>query len=579
MKLLREFAVRFAGHQDTRRVQVCQACIIGLAAGLSAIALENGVYWLGELRNYLCTFASPQLVLPVVGMIGGLISGYLVQRFQPTAYGSGIPQVRAFILGAKLPLDLGVAVVKLIGGSIALGSGLFLGREGPTVHMGAAIARHLNRYFPTSPERTRQLVAAGAGAGLAAAFNAPLAGVFFVIEELLKDVSTETVGTALAACFVASVATHMLNAPHMDSTRAIAALPITFAPLDFVFWVILGAAAGVIGCLFNRGILLSLRFYREVLSPLPLSVRVGLAGLVSGVFIASIPDPHLRNFATLRDWIVAGHAEWYTMPFIFLGFFFLTLVGYGSGAPGGLFAPAIVLGSALGAMVSYLENYLFGVGSPETMALIGMGAFFASVARVPGTAVVIIFEITGHYTLVLPLMLANAIAVFVGSRIDRGSVYDLLREYSGLTPPELPNTAGAYMTADFATVPADSPATALEELFSSPKRERVAVMDNDALLGIIHEVDLAPHRHYDFPADVPVRGLIPPRVASVSPDSSMDEVVQLFAREDVREVTVMEGNKLVGIVRRSDAMRSLAVDKTPALVADSAPPVKPIQKD
>lgn len=569
MKALRELAQKIAGH-DSRRVQVIQACIIGLAAGLSALALENGVFWLGQLRTYLCTLADPMVVLPAVGLTGGLISGFLVQRFSPTAYGSGIPQVRAFILGAKLPLDIGVAAVKLLAGSIALGSGLFLGREGPTVHMGAAIAAHLNRFFPTPPARTRQLVAAGAGAGLAAAFNAPLAGVFFVIEELLKDVSTETVGTALAACFVASVATRLANAPHVETSRQIAELQISFAPHDLLFWVLLGAAAGVIGVVFNRGILLSLKFYREVLVKLPLTLRVGLAGLISGLIIASIPDPHLRNFATLRDWIVAGHTQWYLMPLIFVGFFFLTLVGYGSGAPGGLFAPAIVLGSSLGAMIAYLEVYLFGVGSPQTMALVGMGAFFASVARVPGTAVVIIFEITGHYQLVLPLMLANSVAVFVGSRLDKGSVYDLLREYSGLTAPEKPKIASAFMTADYMSVDGNRPAAELEEVFADPERERVVVLHNDALIGILHETELRRFRRYEFPANATIGNFVDQQEVSVSPETSMDEVVQLFAREETHEVPVVQDGKLVGIIRRSDAMRSIAVDVTPVggLVGD-----------
>ncbi|MBY0547944.1 MAG: chloride channel protein [Candidatus Obscuribacterales bacterium] len=562
MKALRELAQKIAGH-DSRRVQVIQACIIGLAAGLSALALENGVFWLGQLRTYLCTLANPMVVLPAVGLTGGLVSGFLVQRFSPTAYGSGIPQVRAFILGAKLPLDIGVAAVKLLAGSIALGSGLFLGREGPTVHMGAAIAAHLNRFFPTPPSRTRQLVAAGAGAGLAAAFNAPLAGVFFVIEELLKDVSTETVGTALAACFVASVATRLANAPHVETSRQIAELQISFAPHDLLFWVLLGAAAGVIGVVFNRGILLSLKFYREVLAKLPLTLRVGLAGLISGLIIASIPDPHLRNFATLRDWIVAGHSEWYMMPFVFVGFFFLTLVGYGSGAPGGLFAPAIVLGSSLGAMVAYLEVYTFGVGSPQTMALVGMGAFFASVARVPGTAVVIIFEITGHYQLVLPLMLANSIAVFVGSRLDKGSVYDLLREYSGLTAPEKPKIASAFMTTDYMAVDGSRPASELEEVFSDPERERVIVMRDDVLIGILHETELRRFRRYEFPAEATIGNFVDQRAVSVTPETSMDEVVQLFSLEETREVPVVKEGKLVGIIRRSDAMRSIAVDVTP----------------
>lgn len=366
---------------DSRRLAAFRAIVIGLAAGLSALALENGAYWLSYLRVKACTLYPAWIVLPGCGLIGGLISGFLVQKYSPSAYGSGIPQVRAYLLGAKQPLDIKLAIVKLISGSIALGSGLFLGREGPTVHVGAAIAVHLNKIFPDcSKEHKMQLVASGAGAGLAAAFNAPVAGVLFVAEELLKDVSTSTIGTAILACFVASALTHVFNAPHREAFTQIQSIPFQFTFHDIFFWVMLGFVSGIVGVWFNRGVILFLKLYRDYVK-IPPVVRVGLAGLISGLIIAIIPaDAHFRDYAALRDVIVAGNEAWYMVPFAFVAFFFLTLLAYGSGAPGGLFAPAIVLGSALGVMVSYVENYFFGVGSVEMMAMVGMGAFFAAVA-------------------------------------------------------------------------------------------------------------------------------------------------------------------------------------------------------
>ncbi|MBY0358111.1 MAG: ClC family H(+)/Cl(-) exchange transporter [Candidatus Obscuribacterales bacterium] len=465
--------------EDDTKFGLLSACIIGLAAGLSALALESGVWYLSSLRVWLSSQAPAIIVLPTFGLIGGLISGYLVQRFSPTAYGSGIPQVRAYLLGAKLPLDIKVAAVKLFAGTIALGSGLFLGREGPTVHIGAAIAAHLNRFIPCSKERTKQLVAAGSGAGLAAAFNAPIAGVLFVVEELLKDTSTPAIGTAIIACFVASIATHLLNAPHVESALPIRALQISFTPLDIAFWVILGIAAGILGSIFNKCILLFLKLYRDY-APIPICLRVGFAGLISGLIIAFMPDAHFRNYATLNDMIIAGQTAWYMVPLAFCAFFFLTLMAYGSSAPGGLFAPAIVLGSALGATVSYLEHYLFGVGSAETMALVGMGAFFAAVARVPITAVVIIFEISGHYALVLPLMIACAVATFVGARIDKRSVYDMLRQWSGLSGPDK-----ELLHGDCQSLEISSDSKALLELLEKVPLEKIVLVADGKFVGYL----------------------------------------------------------------------------------------------
>lgn len=548
--------------EDSRRTAILRATFIGLAAGLSALLLEFGAYWLSVLRVNASAVYPAWIVLPCCGLIGGLISGFLVQKFSPTAYGSGIPQVRAYLLGANVPLDLKLALVKLIAGSIALGSGLFMGREGPTVHVGAAIAAYINRCFPGSDDRRKQLVAAGAGAGLAAAFNAPIAGVLFVAEELLKDVSANTIGTAILACFVASTLTHIFNAPHMESSLQIQAMELKFSWYDLLFWLLLGFLAGVLGTLFNRGVLLFLKINRDYIK-IPVSLRVGLAGLISGAVIALIPaDAHFRDYAALRDLISAGQAQWYMVPFAFVAFFFLTLVAYGSGAPGGLFAPAIVLGSALGAMVAYLEFYLFGIGSTETMAMVGMGAFFAAVARVPITAIVIVSEITRHYNLVPPLMVATSIAYFVGSKLEKGSVYDMLRQYGGLDDEimlaqreENQLRARDVMTPISLVLSSNSQRDELMSALMEYSSRGIPVLSDKKFVGLIYADTILRRAQVIVPDDLNVTNLLTPSIVTANLNTTLTELQTMFKEIETNTIAVVDTEELKGLVHRNDIYR------------------------
>lgn len=545
--------------QDSQRVFVFSALAIGLVSGLSALFLEFGAYWLGALRVQASSVYPAWIVLPAFGLTGGLISGFLVQKFSPTAYGSGIPQVRASLLGARITLDFKLAMVKLLAGSIALGSGLFLGREGPTVHMGAALAAHLNKFFPLSKDKRKQLMAAGAGAGLAAAFNAPIAGVLFVAEELLKDVSTSTIGTAILSCFVASALTHVLNAPHMESTLQIQALELSYTWQDIFFWVLLGVLAGWLGTVFNRGVIFFLKLNRDYLK-IPVALKVGFAGLISGIVIAMMPeDAHFRDYAALRDLIVAGHEHWYMVPFAFGSFYLLTLLAYGSGAPGGLFAPAIVLGSALGAMVAYLEYYLFKVGSVETMAMVGMGAFFAAVARVPITAVVIVSEITKHYNLVPPLMVATATACFIGSKIEEGSVYDMLRQYSGLDEEaakgreqEHSESASDLMRPVKVSLSTESSAAELLQAIGDSNHCCLPVLDGNRFLGFLDPGKVVEHCQLSFKEADWLASSLQSELPQLAPELSLHEAMNIFREASQQVLAVTKEGELLGLLYRAD---------------------------
>ena len=194
---LRNFLVKAA--PDQALWILAESSVIGTAAALAALIFSFGVHWLGALREHLWAIFPVSVVLIGLGILGGFLCGLIVHYIAPEITGSGIPQVKAILNGLPMRISIRTALSKLVAGSLALGVGLPLGKEGPTVQVGAACGAILAKFGVESPRRSRQLMAAGAGAGLAAAFNAPLAGVMFVIEELLRDVSRTTVTTAFFA--------------------------------------------------------------------------------------------------------------------------------------------------------------------------------------------------------------------------------------------------------------------------------------------------------------------------------------------------------------------------------------------
>lgn len=425
--------------QEKEQLALFQACVIGLAAGLAALVVKTGIDWLGTLRVSDSYNLPAYIILPGFGLIGGLFAGFLVERFAPEASGSGIPQVKAIVKGIYVPLGFRVAVTKLVSGIVAIGSGLALGREGPTVQVGASLAVELNKVLPGAPEHKKHIIAAGAGAGLAAAFGAPLAGVLFIIEELLKDISSVTLVTATVACFIGAIVSRTTNSQTINLHQLQETLQTSFSGWEIPFFVVLGILSGVLGSFFNTAILRCLDWNGKL--PLRLTYRVGIAGLATGILIYLLPT-YFRDNAGLREMLIAGQTDWQIAAIAFAAQFFLTVIAYGSGAPGGLFAPSLVLGAALGYLVGLFEHATLGMGLTSTYALAGMGAFFSAVVRVPMTAIVIVFEMSNEFNLISPLMISCIVAFLVGERISKGSIYDKLLDLSFKTRTENKNSGG-----------------------------------------------------------------------------------------------------------------------------------------
>src|SRR5919199_2352322 len=517
-----------------RRLAIAEACLIGLVSGLSGVLLKQSAGWFGSWRVHASHLLPASLALPAIGLCLGLLCGFLIEWLEPEATGSGVPQIKGALAQFPIVLNLRVAIVKLVTSILSMSAGLTLGRQGPTVHIGAALAAQLSHWVPTSPDNRRQMIAAGAGAGLAAGFNAPLAGILFVIEELLRDLSNLTLGTAILASFIGAVISRLL-----------------------------GVLAGLLGALFNQGLLASLTLYDRLNLSLPL--KIGLAGMICGCVVALLPYS-FRDNNGLRELLITGKASWQFTSFAFVAHFVLTLVSYGSGAPGGLFHPSLVMGAALGYLVGVAEFHLLGIGLATNYALAGMGAFFSAVSKVPITAIVIVFEITTDFNLVLPLMMTCGVSYLIADKLAKGSLYQRLLEWRGYTLPtrnvEQSSLAGLtaadLMQPKVETLASQMTLDEAVQAFSRSHHRGFPVVDDGELVGIITQTDLANATQRQMPGDTTLAQIITPQPITVKPDYSLSEVLFLLNRYQLSRLPVTEGRKLVGIITRPDISRAEA---------------------
>ncbi len=562
------------GSISTRYVLI-QACIIGIFSALAALLLKEGVGWLGGYRLKLANAWGATVALPVFGLCLGTMAGWLVEQLSPSSSGGGIPQVKAALARFPIPLSLRVAIVKIIGTVMVLGAGMTLGRRGPTVHIGAALAAELSRWVPTSPEQRRQMIAAGAAAGLAAGFNTPIAGVLFVVEELMRDISGLTLETAIVASFTGAVVSLVLQSNNERLPQTLLELKdISFTTPEIPFYLILGVIAGVLGASFNRGIISCLRFNRRLQLPLPL--RIGIAGLISGVIIAQLP-PFFRDNTSLREFLVTGELNWQGMALAFMAHFFLSIIAASAGAPGGLFAPALVMGSALGYLMGDFEEFISGTGSESTYALAGMGAFFTAVVRAPVTAIVIVFELNADFNLVLPLMITCAVAYLSAETFYQGSLYKHLLKQMGMELEEETSSknnilnqlkAADVMQSKVETVSPHLLVSQLLQVMSTSHHRGFPVVDNGKLVGIVTQSDL--EKVTSERDKLSIGEIMTKPAIAVNPDVSLTNVIYLLNSHQLSRLPVVEGNKLVGIITRTDIIRA----EVEQLTADTQ--VKPL---
>ena len=408
------------------------ALLVGAAAGavgaLFRLALEHADQW----RNDLITWAQQEglagfLLVLLTCTTAPLFAAWLVRHVSPYASGSGIPHVEA-VLREEIPqAPFHLIWVKFLGGLFAIGSGLALGREGPSVQMGASLASLIGRVFRRKWPDCRVLFAAGAGAGLATAFNAPIAGAVFVLEELVRRfevhiaiaaVGASATAIAVARLFLGDAADFYVDA--LDYPRAEA------RPLFFM----LGAAAGLIAVAYNRTILAAIALAEKV-PGLPAEWRAAVIGTMVGTLAWFAPGL-VGGGDPITQRCLAGAETLSMLPLLFLLRFGLGTLSYAAATPGGLFAPMLVLGAQLGLSFGLVCQLAFPALDiqPEGYAVVGMAAFFAGVVRAPLTGMVLVTEMTASVTMLLPMLGACFVAMLVPTLLRDVPIYDALREHT-----------------------------------------------------------------------------------------------------------------------------------------------------
>ena len=416
--------------QQQRRWIFPRAALVGACAGVIALIFRMALTGADALRNAMISWAQ---TLPFMGwvfpvmltLLGAGISVAITRRYAPEASGSGIPHLEAVLHRFRNLEWKRVLPVKFFGGIIAIGSGMALGREGPTVQMGGAVGDAISRWLKVSERERLTLISAGAGAGLAAAFNAPLAGLVFVLEEVRRDFQPIVFGAAFIATAIADIIARLGAGQFPVFT-----IPSYPTPplLSLPVFALLGIVAGLLGVLFNKSLLTTINLYGKIPTRFVLpaaAITGGVVGLVGWFSPILIGSGH-----TLAESALNGSLLITTIPLFFVIRFFLTTTNYGTGAPGGIFAPLLVLGALIGLAIGIIANRLDPdiVPIPAVFAVVGMAAYFTAIVRAPLTGIMLIVEMTGNYSQMLPLLVGCFCAYATAEFLKDLPIYEALLE-------------------------------------------------------------------------------------------------------------------------------------------------------
>ena len=483
------------------------ALLVGAGSGLGAIVFRYLIFSftelftghrdpsaLGHFTNPHLPFLGPYVVL-VIPVVGGLLYGPLIYRFAPEARGHGVPEVMLAVHSNEGRIRGRVPVVKALASALCIGAGGSVGREGPIVQIGSALGSALGQVSRLSAQELRLLVACGAAGGIAATFNAPIAGVFFALELILRNFQTRSFGLVVLSSVVATAVGRLAFGSgaflHLPTFHVVSAA-------EYPLYAILGLLAAFVGVGFIRS-LYGAEDFADRLWCGPAWLRPAVGGILLGALLLALPEMYGVGYPVLERAIGGQYALGLLLAFL-VGKVVATSLTMAIGGSGGVFAPSLFMGAMLGSA--------FGLGAHELLpaatagagayGLVGMGAVFGAAARAPITAVLIVFELTGDYAIILPLMLAVVIATGLSHRLSASSIYTLKLKRRGIDieRPALAGTLSALQVSQvMRTAPEPLPGSAgLAEIaarFARGSDAALPVTDRQGhLLGVLAARDI-----------------------------------------------------------------------------------------
>ena len=549
------------------------ALVVGVGAGLGAYIFRRLIDFIfkfsfGSIANFLAPISPFQYIL--IPAAGGLIVGILIYKYAQEAKGHGVPEVMEAVALRGGRIRPRVAVVKALASSICIGTGGSVGREGPIAQIGSALGSTVGQLLNLSDERVRNLVACGAAGGIAATFNAPIAGALFALEVILGQFHATYFGAVVISAVTADVIAQNLE----GNLRAFTVPQYSLVSAwELIFYALLGVIAAFVSVFFSRSLYASEDLFEKL--HIPEYIKPALGGALLGVVgiltykSGDIPRIFSVGYESINTALANSFTLQITLALLILKML-ATLITLGSGGSGGVFAPSLFMGAMLGASFGQGVNLLFPeISAPAgAYALVGMAAFFSGAAHAPVTAILILFEMTGDYQIILPLMLTTVISTLISRILSKDSIYTLKLSRRGVNLEQGQDIdvmqgvmVNEIMTTDLDFVAPDLPVNALADVFSESHHHGLPVCDTAGnLLGIVTLQDLEkslgdPNFENLKVIDIATTG----DLQVTYPEESVWEALRRLSIRDVGRLPVLENRasqKLVGLIRRSDIVRA-----------------------
>ncbi|MGA7523267.1 MAG: chloride channel protein [Acidobacteriaceae bacterium] len=551
---------RIAPTRDERLFLVL-SIFIGVLSGLLVVAFRITILWISLLA--LGSAPHPgQLRLLFIPGIAGLIVAALVVWFFPAARGSGVNQTKAALYVYDGYISFRTVIGKFITSALALGGGLSLGPEDPSLQIGAGVASIIARNLRLSRRRLRMFAPIGAAAGLAAAFNAPISAILFVVEEVIGSWSAAVLGSLVLAAISSVVVVRWFM-----GTEPIFRIPsITLRdPRELLAYAVLGLFGGLLAPLFSA----TLGFLRPRLRALPRwshFVQPAVAGLIVGA-IAYFGFPQVMGVGyDIIDQALHGQFIWQVLLALTFLKLLATTVSFASGTPGGMFAPTLFIGAMLGGAVGSFEQHFFPhlTGTVGAYALVGMGVLFAGFLRVPLTSVFMVFELSGNYSIILPVILANTIAFLIARSLQPVGIFEIFTHQDGLDLPSIEEQREeAALHVEDAVQPLSIPVVrdsdSLQKVSEAMSREHATscfIRVSDGSWYALSAEELASASATLTPEAPVQRVLKPDRTPHLFPDMPLDSALHFFPRWPVLPILNRASREtLEGILSLDDVLR------------------------
>ncbi len=546
------------------------AAFIGLGTGFAAIGFKMliGIFHTGFFRgteNVLGSFLG-QYYIVLVPALGGLLVGPIVYFLAREAKGHGVPEVMAAVAEKDGVIRPRLVLVKAVASAITIGSGGSAGREGPIVQISSAIGSTIGQVLKVSPDILKTLVACGAAGGISATFNAPIGGVLFAQEVILGRFTTNN----FILIVISSVISAIVSRVYWGDNPSFLVQPYELvSPEELGFYVVLGILAGIFAVIYNK-VLYGSEDLFEKIKVIPEYVKPAIGGLMVGFMGLYYPQVFGVGYETV-ELVLRNELSWALVFILLFAKLIATSLTIGSGGSGGVFAPSLFMGSMLGGSFGYLVDKLFPAitALPGAYALVGMAGVFAGISQAPITGIIIIFEMTGDYKVILPLMLVCVISSLVAKGLCPESIYTMKLARRGVNVRKGQNVdmmgimpVEAVMTSDVETLDINMTLKAAKERMLQRSFTGFPVMEGDKLAAVVTYEQVWNAIRNDGDETRLLKDIVNHHLICVLPQDTIGKVMEKMAEGDIGRLPVVDPDdhsRLIGIVTRSDIIEAYSL--------------------